>query len=163
MEVRPATYADLAAIEAVVHWSCAEAIGEMVPESAVETEIRNRFGRPRLAEHILSRRLLVGGEADRLVELVVLVDEHLDHTELSVVIVPAHPSRTLDGRSLVSTLRSMGWVGPLVCSTALGHTVLEEFLEGAGFAPGEVIAGHLGAYDVFRRRWWLGPALSVAG
>ncbi len=163
MDVRPATYEDLAAIEAVVRWSCSEAIGELVPESAVEAEIYDRFGRPTLAEHILSRRLLVGGETDRLVEVVVLVDEHHDYTELAVVVVPAHPSRSLDGMSLVSTLRAMGWVGPLVCSTALGHTVLEEFLEGAGFAPGEVIAARLGGYDVFRRRWWLGPALSVAG
>ncbi len=163
MEVRPATHQDLAAIEAVVQWSCTEAIGDMVPESAVEAEIQNRFGRSTLAEHILSRRLLVGGEADGLVELVVLVDEHRDYTELSLVVVPAHPSRVLDGRDLVSALRSMGWGGALVCSTALGHTVVEAFLEDGGFVPGEVTAGRLGAYDVFRRRWWLGPALSVAG
>jgi len=163
MDMRPATYEDLTAIEAVVQWSCFEAIGEMVPESAVDAEIHRRFGRPVLAEHILSHRILVGVQDPDLLEVVVLIDDAGEYTELSTVVAPTHPSEILDGRVLVTALRSMGWTGPLVCGTALGHTVQERFLETAGFAPGEVIAGKAGGHEVFRRQWWLGPALSAAG
>ncbi|HZJ48531.1 MAG TPA: hypothetical protein VFD97_05795 [Acidimicrobiia bacterium] len=163
MNVRLATYEDLAAIEAVVRWSCSEAIGELVPESVVDAEIEARFRRPVLAEHILSRRLVVCGDAEGHLEVVALVDDQLEFTELSTVVVPAHPSKSPDGRVLVAALRSMGWTGPLVSGTALGHTVQERFHESAGFAPGEVTVARLAGHDVFRRRWWLGPALSAAG
>jgi len=162
MDMRVATHADLADIEAVVRWSCSDAIGEMVPEAVIDAEIETRFCRSVLAEHILSRRLIVGGDGG-FIEVVVLVDDRPDYTELTTVVVPAHPSRTPDGRDLVAVLRSMGWTGPLVSGAALGHTVQERFHESAGFAPGEVIAARLAGHDVFRRRWWLGPALSAAG
>jgi hypothetical protein len=46
---------------------------------------------------------------------------------------------------------------------ALGNTPHEQFHEAAGFAPGEVIADSIDGHEVFRREWWLEPALSAAG
>lgn len=135
----------------------------MVPERVVDAEVQSRFRRSVLAEHILSRHLLVGVDADGHVEVVVLIDDGPDYTELSTVVAPAHPSKHPDGRVLVDALRSRGWNGPLVSDTALGHTVQERFHESAGFAPGDIVVAHMAGHDVFRRRWWLGPALSAAG
>lgn len=163
MDVRLARYEDLEAIEEVAFWACSEAIGEMVPDGVVATEIRQRFRKSVLSEHLLSQRLLVGTHAGGRIELVALVDDAQDHTALTTVVVPVHPSQTPDGAPLVEMLRSMGWVGPLSSSVALGNTSHEEFHEAAGFVPGEVLVDHIDGHDVFRREWWLEPALSAAG
>ncbi len=163
MDVRLAQHDDLAAIEDVTRWACSEAIGEMVPEAVVATEIQRRFRKSILSEHLLSRRLLVGIDSAGRIELVVMVDDRSDHIELITVVVPTHPIRSADGRSLVESLRSMGWVGPILSSVALGHTVHERFHETAGFAPGDVIVDRVAGHDVFRREWWLDPVLSAAG
>jgi len=163
MEVRRAVYEELPDVEAVVRWSCAEGIGEMVPEAVVDAEIASRFRRSLLAEHILSRHLLVGVNEEGHLEVVALIDDGPDYTELNTVVVPAHPSRHPDGKALIDALRSRGWTGTLVSDTALGHTVQERFHESAGFAPGDIVVAHMEGHDVFRRRWWLGPALPTAG
>ena len=163
MDIRLARYDDLEAIEEVAYWACAEAIGEMVPDAVVATEISQRFRRAVLSEHLLSRRLLVGINAGGHIELVALVDDAQDHTVLTTVVAPAHPSQNPDGAPLVEMLRSMGWVDALSSSVALGNTPHERFHETAGFAPGEVIVDRIDGHDVFRREWWLEPALSAAG
>jgi hypothetical protein len=163
MEVRLARYEDLEAVEEVAYWACSEAIGEMVPDGVVASEISRRFRKAILSEHLLSQRLLIGISAGGRIELVALVDDEKDHTALTTVVAPTHPSETPDGLPLVDTLRSMGWVGPLSSSVALGNTPHERFHEAAGFAPGDVIADHIEGHDVFRRDWWLEPALSAAG
>ena len=163
MEVRLARYEDLEGIEEVAIWACAEAIGEMVPDGVVTSEIKRRFRRTILSEHLLSRRLLVGVDSEDRIELVALVDDEKDHTVLTTVVAPAHPSQRPDASPLVEVLRSMGWEGPLASSVALGNTPHEEFHEAAGFAPGEVIVDQIDGHDIFRREWWLEPALSAAG
>lgn len=163
MNVRRATGSDLAEIEAVARWACSDAIGELVPESVVSSELERQFRRSVLSEHILAQRMLVGeGETGRL-ELVVMIDEYLDHTELTTVVVPTHPSLDIDGRCLVETLRAMGWLGPLRSIVPLGNTVVEQFHETAGFAPGDVVVEDVAGHSVVRREWWLDPAYSVAG
>lgn len=163
MDVRLARYEDLAAIEDVAFWACSEAIGEMVPDDVVASEMRNRFRKAVLSEHLLTRRLLIGTNTIGLIELVALVDDFKDHTALTTVVAPTHPSQEPDGTSLVAALRSMGWVGPLSSSVALGNTAHERFHEAAGFAPGDVVVESIHGHDVFRREWWLEPALSAAG
>jgi hypothetical protein len=163
MDMRLARYEDLEAIEEVASWACCEAIGEMVPDDVVASEISRRFRKAVLSEHLLSHRLLVGINSGGNIELVALVDDAHDHTALTTVVAPAHPSQNPDGVPLVEMLRSMGWVGPLSSSVALGNTPHEQFHEAAGFAPGEVIVDRIEGHDVFRREWWLEPALSVAG
>ncbi len=163
MDVRLARHEDLAAIEEVARWACSEALGEMVPETVVDTEIQRRFRKSVLSEHLLSQRLLVGVDSAGHIELVVMIDDESDHTELVTVVVPTHPIRAVDGCSLVEALRVMGWVGPISSSVALGHTVHEHFHEAAGFAPGEVTVDRVAGHDVFRREWWLDPVLSAAG
>jgi hypothetical protein len=163
MEIRLARYDDLEAIEEVAYWACSEALGEMVPDGVVAAEISQRFRKAVLSEHLLSQRLLVGVGSGGQIELVALVDDAQDHTALTTVVAPVHPSRTPDGAPLVATLRSMGWVGPLSSSVALGNTLHELFHEKAGFAPGEVVVDCIDGHDVFRREWWLEPALSAAG
>lgn len=163
MDVRLARHDDLTAIEEVTRWACSEAIGEMVPEVVVDSEIQARFRKSVLAEHLLSQRLLVGVGSSGHIELVVMVDDRSDHIELITVVVPTHPSRDIDGRSLVESLRLMGWVGPISSSVALGHLVHEHFHEAAGFAPGEITVDRVAGHDVFRREWWLDPVLSAAG
>lgn len=163
MDVRLARHEDLAAIEEVARWACSEALGEMVPETVIDTEIQRRFRKSVLSEHLLSQRLLVGVDSAGHIELVVMIDDESDHTELVTVVVPTHPIRAVDGRSLVESLRVMGWVGPISSSVALGHTVHEHFHEAAGFAPGEVTVDRVAGHDVFRREWWLDPVLSAAG
>jgi hypothetical protein len=163
MDVRLARYEDLDSIEEVAHWACSEAIGEMVPDGVVTTEISRRFRKAVLSEHLLSQRLLVGLNTGGHIELVALVDDAQDHTALTTVVAPAHPSQNPDGAPLVEMLRSMGWVGPLSSSVALGNTPHERFHEAAGFAPGEVVVDCIDGHDVFRRDWWLEPALSAAG
>ena len=163
MDVRLAQRDDLAAIEEVTRWACSEAIGEMVPEAVVDTEIQRRFRKSILSEHLLAQRLLVGSDAAGRIELVVMIDDRSDHIELITVILQTHPSRSVDGRCLVESLRTMGWVGPISSSVALGHTVHEHFHETAGFAPGEVTMDRVAGHDVFRREWWLDPVLSAAG
>ncbi len=135
----------------------------MVPETVVDTEIQRRFRKSVLSEHLLSQRLLVGVDSAGHIELVVMIDDESDHTELVTVVVPTHPIRVVDGCSLVEALRVMGWVGPISSSVALGHTVHEHFHEAAGFAPGEVTVDRVAGHDVFRREWWLDPVLSAAG
>lgn len=135
----------------------------MVPETVIDTEIQRRFRKSVLSEHLLSQRLLVGVDSAGHIELVVMIDDESDHTELVTVVVPTHPIRAVDGRSLVESLRVMGWVGPISSSVALGHTVHEHFHEAAGFAPGEVTVDRVAGHDVFRREWWLDPVLSAAG
>lgn len=163
MDVRLARYEDLEAIEEVAFWACSEAIGEMVPDGVVAAEISQRFRKAVLSEHLLSQRLLVGTHTDGHIELVALVDDAQDHTVLTTVVAPVHPSQKPDGVPLVEMLRSMGWVGPLSSSVALGNTPHEQFHEAAGFAPGEVVVDNIDGHDVFRREWWLEPALSAAG
>ncbi len=163
MDVRLARYEDLDAIEDVAFWACFEAIGEMVPDDVVASEMRNRFRKAVLSEHLLSHRLLLGINTAGIIELVALVDEAHDHTSLTTVVAPSHPSQEPDGTALVAALRSMGWVGPLSSSVALGNTTHEQFHESAGFAPGDVVVEHIHGHDVFRREWWLEPALSAAG
>jgi hypothetical protein len=163
MDVRLARHDDLAAIEEVARWACSEALGEMVPETVVDTEIQRLFRKSVLSEHLLSQRLLVGVDSAGHIELVVMIDDESDHTELVTVVVPTHPIRAVDGGSLVESLRVMGWVGPISSSVALGHTVHEHFHEAAGFAPGEVTVDRVAGHDVFRREWWLDPVLSAAG
>ncbi|MCJ7780259.1 MAG: hypothetical protein MUQ27_05490 [Acidimicrobiia bacterium] len=163
MDVRLARYEDLAAIEEVARWACSEALGEMVPATVVDAEIQRRFRKSVLSEHLLSQRLLVGVDPAGHIELVVMIDDESDHTELVTVVVPTHPTRAIDGCSLVESLRVMGWVGPISSSVALGHTVHEHFHEAAGFAPGEVTVDRVAGHDVFRREWWLDPVLSAAG
>lgn len=163
MNVRFAEHDDLDAIEEVTRWACSEAIGEMVPEDVVDSEVHRRFRRSVLSEHLLSRRLLVGVSANNDIELVVLVDDRTDHIELSTSVVPTRPSRAADGASLVDSLRSLGWLGPISSSIPLGDTVHEHFYELAGFAPGEVTVERVEGHDVFRREWWLDPVLSAVG
>ncbi|MEN8113132.1 MAG: hypothetical protein ABFS21_01990 [Actinomycetota bacterium] len=163
MEIRRARYNDLDDIEAVARWACAAAIGELVPETAVSGCAQKRFRRALLSEHMLAQRLLVGQSENGQIELVVLIDEYLDHTELATVVVPAHPSRTIDGRGLVTTLRTMGWLGALRSSVALGDVAGEHFHETAGFAPGDAVVEEIGGYSIVRREWWLDPALSATG
>lgn len=163
MDMRLARYEDLEAVEEVAHWACTEAIGEMVPDGVVASEITRRFRRSILSEHLLLQRLLIGINAGGRIELVALVDDEQDHTALTTVVAPAHPSEIPDGMPLVDMLRSMGWVGPLSSSVALGNTPHERFHEAAGFTPGDVIVDHIEGHDVFRREWWLEPALSAAG
>ena len=163
MEVRLARYEDLDAVSDVAEWACAEAIGEMVPPGVVASEIRRRFRRSLLSEHLLSQRLLVGIAVGGHIEMVALVDDRRDYTELATVITPVHPSQRADGSALVDTVRAMGWTGPLSSSVALGNTAHEQFHEAAGFAPGEVVVDHIAGHEVFRREWWLEPALSAAG
>ena len=163
MDVRLARYEDLEAIEEVVHWACSEAIGEMVPDGVVASEISRRFRKAILSEHLLSQRLLIGITSGGRIELVALVDDEPDHTALTTVVAPTHPSEIPDGLPLVEMLRSMGWLGPLSSSVALGNTPHERFHEAAGFAPGDVIVDHIEGHDIFRREWWLEPALSAAG
>jgi hypothetical protein len=163
MDVRHARHDDLAAIEEVTRWACSEAIGDMVPEAVVDSEIQQRFRRSVLSEHLLAKRLLVGVDWNGHIELVVMVDDRTDHIELITSVVPTRPSRSVDGLSLVDSLRVMGWLGPISSSVALGDTVHEHFYELAGFAPGEVTVDRIAGHEVFRREWWLDPVLSVAG
>ena len=163
MDVRLARYEDLEAIEEVAFWACSEAIGEMVPDGVVAFEISQRFRKAVLSEHLLTQRMLVGVSVGGHLELVALVDDEQDHTVLTTVVAPVHPSQNPDGAALVEMLRSMGWVGPISSSVALGNTPHERFHEAAGFAPGEVIVDHIQGHDIFRREWWLEPALSAAG
>ena len=53
MDVRLARYEDLESIEEVAYWACSEAIGEMVPDGVVATEISRRFRKAVLSEHLL--------------------------------------------------------------------------------------------------------------
>ena len=163
MDVRLARYEDLGAIEDVAFWACSEAIGEMVPVDVVASEMRNRFRKAVLSKHLLTQHLLIGVNAADLIEVVALVDDLPDHTALTTVVAPTHPSQDPDGAPLVSALRSMGWTGPLSSSVALGNTLHERFHEAAGFVPGDVIVDRIQGHDVFRREWWLEPALSAAG
>ncbi|MEN8234007.1 MAG: hypothetical protein ABFR89_03700 [Actinomycetota bacterium] len=163
MDVRRATYEDLADIEAVTRWACEEAIGELVPHAAVSGCIHKRFRRSVLSEHLLAQRLLVGETDAGRIELVVLIEEYLDHTQLNTVVVPSHPSQSIDGSCLVNALRSMGWLGPLRSSIPLGDIVVERFHETAGFVPGEIVVEDLAGYGVVRREWWLDPAYSATG
>lgn len=163
MEIRRAAYDDLAEIEAVARWACAAAIGDLVPETTVLVCTQNRFRRAVLSEHMLAQRLLVGESENGQIELVVLIDEYLDHTELTTVVVPAHPSRTIDGRCLITALRTMGWLGTLRSSVSLGDAIGERFHEAAGFAPGDAIVEEIAGHSVVRREWWLDPALSATG
>lgn len=163
MDVRLARYDDLEAIEEVAYWACSEALGEMVPDRVVAAEISQRFRKAVLSEHLLAQRLLIGLSTAGQIEVVALVDDAPDHTVLTTVVAPVHPSQTPDGAPLVERVRSMGWDGPLSSSVALGNTAHEEFHEAAGFAPGEVIVESIDGHDVFRREWWLEPALSAAG
>lgn len=163
MDVRPAQYEDLGAISDVAAWACAEAIGEMVPAGVVTSEIRRQFRKAVLSEHLLAGRLLVGVSDGGHIEMAALVDERQDYTELVTVIAPVHPSQRADGSALVQAVRSLGWTGPLSSGVALGNTAHEQFHEAAGFAPGEVVVEQIAGHDVFRRQWWLEPALSAAG
>ncbi len=163
MDVRLAQHDDLAAIEELTRWACSEAIGEMVPEDVVDTEIYRRFRKTVLSEHLLARRLLVGVGSTEAIELVAMVEDRSDHIELVTSVVPTRPSRAADGVSLIDSLRLMGWLGPISSSVALGDTVHEHFYELAGFAPGEVTVERVAGHDVFRREWWLDPVLSAAG
>lgn len=163
MKVRLAQRDDLEAIGEITRWACSEAIGEMVPEAVVDSEIEQRFRKSLLSEHLLARRLFVGVDSDGRIELVVMVDDRRDHIELVTSVVPTRQDAAVDGRSLVDSLRFMGWLGPISSSVALGDTVHEQFYELAGFAPGEVTVDRVAGHDVFRREWWLGPVLSAAG
>lgn len=163
MDVRLARYEDLPAIQDVAFWACSEAIGELVPDDVVASEIGNRFRKAVLSEHLLAQRLLIGINPTGIIELVALVDDLQDHTSLTTVVAPTHPSQEPDGKALVVALRSMGWDGPLSSSVALGNTTHERFHETAGFAPGDVVVEHIHGHEVFRREWWLEPALSAAG
>lgn len=163
MDVRLARYDDLEAIEEVAYWACSEALGEMVPDGVVAAEMNRRFRKAVLSEHLLAHRLLVGVGGGSQIEVIALVDDALDHTQLTTVVAPVHPSQTPDGGPLVEMIRSMGWVGPLASSVALGNTPHEQFHEAAGFAPGEVIVDSIDGHEVVRRQWWLEPALSAAG
>ena len=127
------------------------------------SEPSNRFRKAVLSEHLLTQHLLIGVNAADLIEVVALVDDLPDHTALTTVVAPTHPSQDPDGAPLVSALRSMGWTGPLSSSVALGNTLHERFHEAAGFVPGDVIVDRIQGHDVFRREWWLEPALSAAG
>ncbi|MEA2010612.1 MAG: hypothetical protein U9N78_07900 [Actinomycetota bacterium] len=163
MNVRFAENDDLPAIEEITRWACSEAIGEMVPEAVVDSEIQSRFRKSVLSEHLLARRLLVGVDSAGHIELVVMVNDQTDHIELITSVVPSRPNRSVDGLSLVDSLRFMGWLGPISSSVALGDTVHEHFYELAGFAPGDVTVDRVAGHDVFRREWWLDPVLSAAG
>jgi len=163
MDVRRATAADLDAVEEIARWSCDEALGELVPAFVVDAEMTSRFRRALLAEHVLSRELVVGVADDGRIEVIFVVDARPDFTQLTTVVVPTGASPVVGPTAMISGLRSLGWTGPLVSETALGHTELERFHEDAGFAPGEIVVERVGDYEVFRRRWWLGPALSAAG
>ena len=163
MNVRFAERDDLAAIEEVTRWACSEAIGEMVPEAVVDSEIHRLFRKAILSEHLLAGSLLVGVGQSGHIELVVMVDDRSDHVELITSVVPSRPSEPADGISLVDSLRLLGWLGPISVSVALGDAVQEHFFEMAGFAPGEVSVDHVVGHDVFRREWWLDPILSAAG
>jgi hypothetical protein len=163
MEMRLAENDDLAAIEEITRWACSEAIGEMVPEAVVDSEIQSRFRKSVLSEHLLARRLLVGVDSSGHIELVAMVDDRMDHIELITSVLPTRPNRPVDGLSLVDSLRIMGWLGPISSSVPLGDTVHEQFYELAGFAPGEVTVDLVAGHDVFRREWWLDPVLSAAG
>ena len=163
MKMRLAANGDLAAIEEIIRWACSEAIGEMVPEAVIDSEIQRRFRKSVLSEHLLARRLLVGVDTIGHIELVVMVDDRADHIELITSVVPTRPNTSVDGVSLVDSLRFMGWLGPISASVHLGDTVHEHFYELAGFAPGEVTVDRVVGHDVFRREWWLDPVLSAAG
>lgn len=163
MRVRLAQNDDLAVIEEITRWACTEAIGEMVPEVVVDSEVQKRFRKSVLSEHLLAGRLLVGVDSTDRIELVVMVDDRSDHIELITSVVPSQPNRPVDGVSLVDSLRFMGWLGPISSSVPLGDTVHEHFYELAGFAPGEVTMDRVAGHDVFRREWWLDPVLSAAG
>lgn len=163
MRVRLAQNDDLVSIAEITRWACAEAIGEMVPEAVVDSEVRRRFRKSVLSEHLLAGRLFVGVDDTGRIELVVMVDDRSDHIELITSVVPSRPNRPVDGVSLVDSLRFMGWLGPISSSVPLGDTVHEHFYELAGFAPGEVTVDRVAGHDVFRREWWLDPVLSAAG
>ena len=75
MDVRLARYEDLEAVEEVAYWACSEAIGEMVPDGVVASEISRRFRKAILSEHLLSQRLLIGITSGGRIELVALVDD----------------------------------------------------------------------------------------
>lgn len=163
MKVRFAQNDDLDAIGELTRWACTEAIGEMVPEVVVNSEIESRFRKSVLSEHLLARRLLVGVDSGGRIEMAVMVDVRTDHIELITSVVPIRSDTAVDGLSLVDSLRFMGWLGPISSSVALGDTVQEQFYELAGFAPGEVTVDRVAGHDVFRREWWLDPVLSAAG
>jgi hypothetical protein len=163
MEIRRGTYEDLPDIEVVSRWACAEAVGELVPESAVVEVHRHRFRRAVLSEYLLARRLLVGESSDGRIEMVALVDECADRTDLTTVVLPSHPTRGVDGSRLVDALRALGWRGPLCSTVVLGNTQAERFHERAGFAPGEVVVEEIDGFDVVHREWWLDPAHAVPG
>ena len=156
MYVRAGTRDDLDAIRMVALQACAEAIGELVPNSIVAAEADRRYPKALLCEHILARQLLLGVDGAGRIEVVCLLDERSDHIELKTALAPLHPSQEVSGADLIEEIRSLGWIGPIASECVLGYLPHERFHESAGFSPGEVEAIEFAGHEVYRRWWWVG-------
>ena len=161
MYVRAGTRDDLDAIRMVALQACAEAIGELVPNSIVAAEADRRYPKTSLCEHILARQLLLGVDEAGRIEVVCLLDERSDHIELKTALAPLHPSQEVSGADLIEEIRSLGWIGPIASECVLGYLPHERFHESAGFSPGEVEAIEFAGHEVYRRWWWVGAEPGV--
>ncbi|GMQ84884.1 MAG: hypothetical protein BMS9Abin07_0449 [Acidimicrobiia bacterium] len=158
VEVRTGNRDDLKAIKKVTLQACSEAMGELIPSRVVIAETRRRFPTASICEHILAGQLLVGVDGADRIEVVCLMDEREDRLEMTTVLAPVHPAKSVSGVELLAKIRSMGWLGAVTSECVLGNLPHEQFHEVAGFSPGEVEVSEWGGHDVFKRKWWLGPA-----
>ena len=162
--MRLAVRDDLPTLERVGLRACLDAFAGLVPQAVALAEHRRLLPPGRLKELLLARNVLVGVGADGRIEAFALVVEDEGLVDLRTVVAPSHPSRPLTAAPFVEALRARGWVGPVTSEVVLGNVVHEEFLEAAGFSPGEVWDDEVEGHAVIRRRWWLpGRSERIAG
>lgn len=154
MDIKPAVRDDLDGIVAVAERALHEAYAGVLPPDSVRRETARLTGAA-LKEKLLAGKLLVGVDETGRIAAFVLVEDRTDHTELTTVLAPIHPSTDVTAQPFVEELRHRGCTFPLSSDIVLGNEPHERFHEAAGFVPGEVLQGDVEGRPVIRRRWWL--------
>lgn len=157
VEVRRAGRGDLAAIARiaeVAHW---ETYSELLDPGTISALLRRDFSPGALRRRLLSTRILVAEEDGRVLGF---AEAHLERDHVCLRGLAADPPERHAGvgARLLAGVRDLapGW--PVCTDVLLGCLPVEGYLEGHGFAPGEILHTVVCGEQAIERRWWLASA-----
>lgn len=158
MRVRRATRSDLLAIGRVADAAAWETYSGLLKPDTIARLLSLEY-----SPASIRRRLLLGGirvAATDKPGILGFADAEFDSHRIRLTAISTEPAYRRSGvaGALLASVCAAQPELPICADVLLGNLDGERFYESQGFAPGEVIEGHLFDEDVVERRWWLVPS-----
>ena len=154
--MRQAARDDLVGIGRVAdaaHW---EAYSGLLGPGTISALLRRDFSPGALRRRLLSGRVLVAVEQERVVGF---ADAAVAPDQVRLKALGTDPDRRHSrvAAHLLEEVRRLSPGLPVSADVLLGCSPVEGYLEARGFVPGEVIEADLFGELAVARRWWLAP------